>query len=206
MKPIFVILFGFIMGASTGLLNLPLIPRLICCVLLGIPAAVLGIVVTNYFEKAAKSKNALRQMMYKRLSFSRWAFVISQAIAGMGGNAQGALTQFFAAIPEERINEFERMAAEYDREQSDDPSESGRGRIPLTREEISQIRDMADNANSMIFYPENANPDFSVFATANSGSTPDISEAVAKGDIKSSGKSVSINDVIARIDKELKET
>ena len=88
---------------------------------------------------------------------------------------------------------------------SEDPSESASVRISLTQEDISQIRDMVagEDANGVIIYPENANPDFRALATANSGTTPDISEAVAKGEIKSTGNSVSVDDVIARIDAEL---
>ena len=60
MKYVFSILFGAIIGACAGTINLPLIPKILCGFFLGIPAAVLGIALTNHLEKGMKSKNALR--------------------------------------------------------------------------------------------------------------------------------------------------
>ena len=208
MRLIFTTLFGLVMGASTGMFNLPLIPQLICCIPLGILAAILGYALANHLEKGMQTKNTLRQMMYKRLSppSPRSLDILRQTINRGRVNVGGIfrLTAGTHYLLYENTNpDLSRFATA----NGESTSESARGRISLTQEDISQIRDMVagETANGVIFYPENTNPDFRRFATANGESTPDISESVASGEIKSSGKSVSAEDVIARIDKELKE-
>ena len=155
MRLIFTTLFGLVMGASTGMFNLPLIPQLICCIPLGILAAILGYALAH-LEKGMQTKNALREEMYKRLS-----------------------------PPSPRSLDILRQT------------------INRGRANVGDIFRLTAGTHYLLY--ENTNPDLSRFATANGESTLDISEAVATGEIKSSGKSVSAEDVIARIDKELKE-
>ena len=162
MQLIFAVLFGTIVGVSTGIFNLPLIPRLICYILLGTLAGILGGALANHLEKPAKTKNTLRQMMHERLRPSVITFRHGDIISFPGFRAGTTL---------------------YD---------------------IS-MQAAAGNGVPVMINHDTGGADLSVFPTANGESTPDISEAIATGEIKSSGKSVSAEDVIARIDKTLEE-
>ena len=165
MKYVFSILFGAIIGACAGTINLPLIPKILCAFFLGIPAAVLGIALTNHLEKGVKSKNALRQMQYDRLRrVSRNITIYFES---------GFITRLTRAERNAWYDEFTRRGQQVQRVQESD-------------------------GNTFIWFA-NCNPDLS----RHDPITPDLSESVASGEIQSTGESVSVEDVIARIDKEL---
>ena len=245
MQLIFAILFGTIVGVSTGIFNLSLIPRLICYIPLGTLAGILGDALANHLEKPARTKNALRQMMYKRLSLSVITFRHGDIISFPGFRAGTTLADISMQGASVMINhdtggaDLRELAAR---------SPAMPYPIQIVRQIVNQGRADQQDMNELALLSEgdwtcleigapemllqlramgiipptfgntqpvtadtytvleNANPDFRRFTTANSERTPDISEAVATGEIKSSGKSVSVDDVITRIDEELKKT
>ena len=226
MQLIFAVLFGTIVGVSTGIFNLPLIPRLICCIPLGTLAGILGDALANHLEKPAKTKKTLRQMMYKRLSLSVITFRHGDIISFPGFRAGTTLPNISMQAA---AGNGVPVMINHDTGGADLRELAARSPampypIQIVRQIINRGRADQQDMNQLALLSEGdwtcleigapeillqlrtmgiIPPNFET--TQNGGSTPDISESVASGEIKSSGKSVSAEDVIARIDKELKE-